>query len=105
MQGIKAQVAEKEYQRMVSSINGPTDSVATHLRQDIQDMKDVKAHAIGIVNVLYTGAAVFTAVFMISKHFTDDLGKVKKQGRRVKIAHVEPTIDQEVIVLFLRTKI
>ncbi|KAF8934613.1 hypothetical protein BGZ52_003823 [Haplosporangium bisporale] len=75
MEGIKAQVAEKEYQRMVSSISGPTDSVATHLRQDIQDMKDVKAHAIGIVNVLYTGAAVFTAVFMISKHFTDDLGK------------------------------
>ncbi|KAF9320640.1 hypothetical protein BG003_005389 [Podila horticola] len=75
MEGIKAQVAEKEYQRMVSSINGPTDTVASHLRQDIQDMKDVKAHTIGIANVLYTGVAVFMAVFMISKHFTDDLGK------------------------------
>ncbi|KAF9337133.1 hypothetical protein BG006_006163 [Podila minutissima] len=75
MEGIKAQVAEKEYQRMVSSINGPTNTVASHLRQDIQDLKDVKAHAIGIVNVLYTGAAVFTAVFLISKHFTDEIGK------------------------------
>lgn len=82
MEGIKAQVAEKEYQRMVSSINGPTNTVASHLRQDIQDLKDVKAHAIGIVNVLYTGAAVFTAVFLISKHFTDDLGKVAKESRK-----------------------
>ncbi|KAI1317257.1 hypothetical protein EDD11_008743 [Mortierella claussenii] len=76
MEGFRAQVAEQEYQRMVSSID-PTasSSIANHLRQDMKDMKDIKAHAIGIVNVLYTGAAVFTAVFMISAHFTDDLGK------------------------------
>ncbi|KAF9430925.1 hypothetical protein BGZ94_002054 [Podila epigama] len=77
MEGIKAQVAEKEYQRMIASISGGPhgSSMSANLRQDIKDLKDVKAHAIGIVNVLYTGAAVFTAVFMISAHFTQDLGK------------------------------
>ncbi|KAG0361879.1 hypothetical protein BGZ54_008903 [Gamsiella multidivaricata] len=75
MEGIKAQVAEKEYQRMISSIDpNARGSIANSLRQDMKDMKDVKAHAIGIINVLYTGAAVFTAVFMISAHFTEDLG-------------------------------
>ncbi|KAG0346754.1 hypothetical protein BG004_000906 [Podila humilis] len=75
MENIKSQVAEKEYQRMVSSVNHKNNNtVADYLRQDIQDLKDVKAHAIGIVNVLYTGAAVFTAVYMISAHFTNDLG-------------------------------
>lgn len=104
MEGIKAQVAEKEYQRMISSINGPTDSVATHLRQDIHDMKDVRAHAIGIVNVLYTGAAVFTAVFMISKHFTDDLGKVKFEEEESKLLMWNPLSIKGGIVLILRTK-
>jgi hypothetical protein len=79
MDGIKAQLAEKEYQRMVSNIDPDTlnaSSIASGIRQDMKDMKEVKAHAIGIVNVLYTGAAVFTAVFMISAHFTEDLGMV-----------------------------
>ncbi|KAF9346807.1 hypothetical protein BGX34_003605 [Mortierella sp. NVP85] len=77
MDGIKAQLAEKEYRRMVSNIDPDTlntSSIASGIRQDMKDMKEVKAHAIGIVNVLYTGAAVFTAVFMISAHFTEDLG-------------------------------
>ncbi|KAK3820238.1 MAG: endoplasmic reticulum-based factor for assembly of V-ATPase-domain-containing protein [Benniella sp.] len=77
MDGIKAQLAEKEYQRMVSNIDPDTlnaSSIASGIRQDMKDMKEVKAHAIGIVNVLYTGAAVFTAVFLISAHFTEDLG-------------------------------
>ncbi|KAI8601659.1 endoplasmic reticulum-based factor for assembly of V-ATPase-domain-containing protein [Dissophora ornata] len=77
MEEIKAQVAEKEYQRMISSIDpsSKNGSIASGLRQDLKDMQDVKAHTIGIINVLYTGAAVFTAVFMISAHFTEDLGK------------------------------
>ncbi|KAF9921483.1 hypothetical protein BGZ65_010315 [Modicella reniformis] len=78
MEGIKAQIAEKEYQRMVSSIDpdaGSGSSIAGSIRQDVKEMKEIKAHAIGIINVLYTGAAVFTAVFMISGHFTEDLGK------------------------------
>ncbi|KAF9951410.1 hypothetical protein BGZ70_001001 [Mortierella alpina] len=75
MEGFKAQVAEKEYQRMVSSIDpNASSSLANNLRQDLKDLKDVKAHTIGIVNVLYTGGAVFTAVFLISAHFTQDLG-------------------------------
>ncbi|KAF9948302.1 hypothetical protein BGZ72_009771 [Mortierella alpina] len=76
MEGFRAQVAEKEYQRMVASVD-PTasSSVANNLRQDLRDLKDVKAHTIGIINVLYTGGAVFTAVFLISAHFTQDLGK------------------------------
>ncbi|KAF9909839.1 hypothetical protein BX616_011039 [Lobosporangium transversale] len=75
MDTFRAQAAEKEYQRMISCVD-PTSStsIANNIRQDIKDMKDIKAHAIGIVNVLYTGAAVFTAVFMISAHFTEDLG-------------------------------
>ncbi|KAK3838074.1 MAG: endoplasmic reticulum-based factor for assembly of V-ATPase-domain-containing protein [Linnemannia gamsii] len=81
MDGYKAQVAEKDYRRMVSSIDrdspnsAASSTIAYNLRQDMKDLKDVKAHTIGIVNVLYTGAAVFTAVFMISGHFTEDLGK------------------------------
>ncbi|KAF9099708.1 hypothetical protein BGX23_000082 [Mortierella sp. AD031] len=81
MEGYRAQAAEKEYQRMIATIDpsspssAATSTIAYNLRQDMQDLKDVKAHAIGIVNVLYTGVAVFTAVFMISAHFTDDLGK------------------------------
>ncbi|KAF9905550.1 hypothetical protein EC991_001580 [Linnemannia zychae] len=81
MEGYKAQVAEKEYQRMISTIdpNSPnsaaSSTIAYNIRQDMKDLKDVKAHAIGIVNVLYTGGAVFTAVFMISAHFTQDIGK------------------------------
>ncbi|KAF9940109.1 hypothetical protein BGZ67_008288 [Mortierella alpina] len=75
MEGFKAQVAEKEYQRMVSSIDpNASSSLASNLRQDLKDLKDVKAHTIGIINVLYTGGAVFTAVFLISAHFTQDLG-------------------------------
>ncbi|KAF9922309.1 hypothetical protein FBU30_007596 [Linnemannia zychae] len=80
MDGYRAQIAEKEYQRMVASINrdSPTSAasstIAYNIRQDMKDLKDVKAHTIGIVNVLYTGGAVFTAVFMISAHFTQDLG-------------------------------
>ncbi|KAG0199763.1 hypothetical protein BGX28_007003 [Mortierella sp. GBA30] len=77
MDGIKSQVAEKEYQRMISSIDpNSSSSVANSLRQDIRDMQDVKAHTMGIINVLYTGGAVFTAIFMISSHFTRDLGMV-----------------------------
>ncbi|KAF9120256.1 hypothetical protein BGW39_011542 [Mortierella sp. 14UC] len=81
MDGYKAQIAEKEYQRMISSIDrdspnsAASSTIAYNLRQDMKDLKDVKAHAIGIVNVLYTGGAVFTAVFMISAHFTGDIGK------------------------------
>ncbi|KAF9168176.1 hypothetical protein BGX21_003489 [Mortierella sp. AD011] len=77
MEGIKAQLAEKEYQRMISSIdpNANGNLIASSIKQDLKEMKDIKAHMIGIVNVLYTGVAVFTAVFMISAHFTDDLGK------------------------------
>ncbi|KAF9347045.1 hypothetical protein BGX26_001441 [Mortierella sp. AD094] len=76
MEGIKAQLAEKEYQRMVSSIDPSANgnSIASGIKQDLKEMKDIKAHMIGIVNVLYTGVAVFTAVFMISAHFTNDLG-------------------------------
>ncbi|KAG0263944.1 hypothetical protein BG011_007777 [Mortierella polycephala] len=75
MEGVKAQIAEKEYQRMVSSISTSNDSsVAHNIRQDIKEMQDVKAHAMGIINIIYTGAAVFTAVFMISSHFVQDLG-------------------------------
>ncbi|KAF9116795.1 hypothetical protein BGX27_010412 [Mortierella sp. AM989] len=76
MEGVKAQLAEKEYQRMVSTIdpNTNSNSLASGIKQDLRELKDVKAHMIGIVNVLYTGAAVFTAVFLISAHFTDDLG-------------------------------
>ncbi|KAF9560683.1 hypothetical protein EC968_006081 [Mortierella alpina] len=75
MEGFKAQVAEKEYQRMVSSIDpNASSSMANNIRQDLKDLKDVKAHSIGIINVLYTGGAVFTAVFLISAHFTQDLG-------------------------------
>ncbi|KAF8984043.1 hypothetical protein BGZ46_008964 [Entomortierella lignicola] len=78
MDGVKAQLAEKEYQRMISSIdsNANNDSIANGIRKELKEMKDVKAHMIGIVNVLYTGVAVFTAVFMISAHFTEDLGKL-----------------------------
>lgn len=79
MDGIKAQLAEKEYQRMISNIDPDTfnsSSIASGIRQDMKDMKDVKAHTMSIINVLYTGAAVFTAVFMISAHFTEDLGMV-----------------------------
>ena len=81
MEGYKAKLAEKEYQRMISSLdpNSPTSvassTIAYNIRQDMKELKEVKAHAIGIVNVLYTGGAVFTAVFMISAHFTEDLGK------------------------------
>ncbi|KAG0276196.1 hypothetical protein BGZ95_007851 [Linnemannia exigua] len=81
MDGYKAQVAEKEYQRMISTIDrdspqsAASSTIAYNLRQDMKDLKEVKAHAIGIVNVLYTGGAVFTAVFMISAHFTEDIGK------------------------------
>lgn len=77
MDGFRAQVAEKEYRRMVSSVDpNASSSVANNLRQDLKDLKDVKAHTIGIINVLYTGGAVFTAVFLISAHFTQDLGMV-----------------------------
>ncbi|KAF9154490.1 hypothetical protein BG015_000777 [Linnemannia schmuckeri] len=80
MDKYKSQVAEKEYNRMIASIDRDSPSsaasstIAYNLRQDMKDLKDVKAHAIGIVNVLYTGGAVFTAVFMISAHFTEDVG-------------------------------
>lgn len=77
MDSYKSQLASKEYSRMISSIDSTSSTsstIAYNLRQDLKDLKDVKAHTIGIVNVLYTGAAVFTAVFMISAHFTDDLG-------------------------------
>jgi sorbitol-specific phosphotransferase system component IIBC len=80
MDTYKSKVAEKEYNRMIASIDRDSpssqtsSSIAYNLRQDMKDLKDVKAHAIGIVNVLYTGGAVFTAVFMISAHFTEDLG-------------------------------
>ncbi|KAF9434280.1 hypothetical protein BGZ76_008279 [Entomortierella beljakovae] len=76
MEGVKAQLAEKEYQRMISSITPGVNNntLASGIKQEMKDMKDIKAHMIGIVNVLYTGAAVFTAVYMISGHFTDDLG-------------------------------
>jgi hypothetical protein len=80
MEGIKAQVAEKEYQRMISSIdsngdNGPL-TIGSSLRQDMKEMQEVKAHLTGIINVLYTGGAVFLAVFLLSSHATDDLGMV-----------------------------
>ncbi|OAQ25777.1 hypothetical protein K457DRAFT_141008 [Linnemannia elongata AG-77] len=80
MDTYKSQLASKEYSRMISSIDpnsltsSTSSTIAYNLRQDMKDLKDVKAHSIGIVNVLYTGAAVFTAVFMISAHFTEDLG-------------------------------
>ncbi|KAG0218943.1 endoplasmic reticulum-based factor for assembly of V-ATPase-domain-containing protein [Mortierella sp. GBAus27b] len=77
MDGIKAQLAEKEYQRMVSSVDPDSldsSSIAGAIRQDLKDMRDIKAHSIGIINVLYTGASVFTAVYMISGHFTEDIG-------------------------------
>ncbi|KAG9061777.1 hypothetical protein KI688_006928 [Linnemannia hyalina] len=77
MDTYKSQLASKEYSRMISSIDpisSNSSTLAYSLRQDMKDLKDVKAHTIGIVNVLYTGAAVFTAVFMISAHFTEDLG-------------------------------
>ncbi|KAG0056641.1 hypothetical protein BGZ83_004166 [Gryganskiella cystojenkinii] len=77
MEGIKAQVAEKEYQRMISSIDPHASenlSIGGHLRQDMKEMQEVKSHLTGIVNVLYTGGAVFMAVFMLSAHFTTDLG-------------------------------
>lgn len=81
MDNIKAQVAEKEYQRMVSSIDasaGESLSIGSSLKQDMKEMQEVKAHLTGIINVLYTGGAVFMAVFMLSAHFTDDLGMVRK---------------------------
>ncbi|GJJ75120.1 TMEM199 family protein [Entomortierella parvispora] len=77
MDRIKAEVAEKEYQRMVSSINGNAGgpvSIGSSLKQDMKEMQEVKAHLTGIINVLYTGGAVFMAVFMLSAHFTEDLG-------------------------------
>ncbi|KAG0307136.1 hypothetical protein BGZ98_000954 [Dissophora globulifera] len=78
MEDVKAKLAEREYRRMISSIDytaSSNGSISSGIRQDMKELKEVKAHTIGIINVLYTGAAVFTAVYMISGHFTEDLGK------------------------------
>ncbi|KAG0324751.1 hypothetical protein BGZ99_001471 [Dissophora globulifera] len=78
MDDVKAKLAEREYRRMISSIDytaSSNGSISSGIRQDMKELKEVKAHTIGIINVLYTGAAVFTAVYMISGHFTEDLGK------------------------------
>lgn len=78
MDEIKAELAEKEYQRMISGVGSGsnTNSISGGIRQDLKELRDVNAHMIGIINVLYTGAAVFTAVFLISSHFTEDIGMV-----------------------------
>ncbi|KAF9582129.1 hypothetical protein BGW38_000609 [Lunasporangiospora selenospora] len=74
MDKVKAQIAEKEYQRMVASVD-PHSSHNSSLGANLsQDLKDVRSHTLGIVNVLYTGVAVFAAVYLISGHFVQDLG-------------------------------
>ncbi|KAF9969557.1 hypothetical protein BGZ73_008046 [Actinomortierella ambigua] len=67
----RAQIAAKDYNRMVDSISG---SSGTGLREQMAELRGLKSTLISIVNILYTGVAVFIAVYMLSKHVFEDVG-------------------------------
>ncbi|KAG0228038.1 hypothetical protein BGW42_002456 [Actinomortierella wolfii] len=69
----RAQIAAKEYDRMMDGITGASSDSGS-LRDQMADLREFKSTLIAIANILYTGIAVFVAVYMLSKHVYEDIG-------------------------------
>ncbi|KAG0270624.1 hypothetical protein DFQ27_002615 [Actinomortierella ambigua] len=69
----RAKIAAKDYNRMTDNVS-MTSSGSGSLREQIAELREMKSTLITIVNVLYTGVAVFVAVYMLSKHVFEDIG-------------------------------